>query len=152
MDASLTESWFVVVFEQKLTVELVEKSADRTLSLRGELFTPVDDNFLTAFVDRLVDERGELVGITIAPVSDAAAQLMSSVKSAPYVTSEAGAFQIWFGEAPLEKVRNTAEQAFGGQIFRSTTGVHALSIDAASLFTEGDRKCLLDLIRSEGEH
>jgi hypothetical protein len=142
MSLTLDAHWFVMIFRRELIVGLAPKTSSGALSIDGVEFASVDDNHLTAFVDRLTDRSGELVGVNISPVSDAAERLMLAVRSLPYVTSEPGAFQVWFSEAPLADACNNAEQAFGGQVFTSPTGDLALSIDAESLFTATDQERL----------
>jgi hypothetical protein len=142
MSLTSDEHWFVMIFRRALVVGLVAKASSGTFRVDGVEFASVDDNHLTAFVDRLIDRSGALVGVSISPLSDAAGRLMLAVQSLPYVTSEPGAFQVWFSEAPLADACNNAEQAFGGQVFTSPTGDLALSIDAESLFTATDQERL----------
>lgn len=142
MNIDLEDHWFVVAFRKDLVVGLVAKDSGHILEVNGLCFAAEDDNYLTAFVDRLTDQQGELVGINVSPVSDTAERLMLAVSAMPYVTVDSGALRIWFSEAPLDGVINSGEQAFGGQVFRSSTGEFALSIDAASLFTDSDKERL----------
>lgn len=145
MQIETSEHWFVLIFSRALTVGLLAKSADHGFAVDDVVFAPVEENFLSAFVDRLLDADGKLVGLNVSPTSDAAEWLVRTLRSAPYTTSGTDGLQIWFSESPIHDARNSAEQAFGGQVFRGSSGDLALSIDALSLLTDTD----LDRLRQE---
>ena len=138
MQIDLSDHWFVIIFHQELIVGMLAKDRDRSFHINGELFTAVDDNYLTAFVDRLLDAHGQIVGINVSPTSDSTERLLRDVQSARYTTLGPTGLQIWFSESPIENAINSAEQAFGGQVFASASGELALSVDAASLFSAAD--------------
>jgi hypothetical protein len=138
MAADLGEQSFVMIFRPELLIGLAPKTLSGSFRVEDVEYVSVDENHLTAFCDRVIDHENELVGINISPVSEFAERLVIGVRRAPYVTSESGAFQVWFTESPLEGVRNSGEQAFGGQVFRNPAGDLALSIDAGFLFMVAD--------------
>lgn len=144
MSLGSEEQSFVMIFRRELMIGLTPKISGGSFRAENVRFESVDGDHFTAFCDRLVDSQDQLVGVEITAISEAAKALIDTVRAASYVTVEMGALQVWFSEAPIDEARNTAEQAFGGQVFRSTTGDLALSIDADFLFVAGDEIQLLN--------
>jgi hypothetical protein len=144
MPVDLEHESFVMIFFQELVFGFVPRSIKGAFQVDSASFTAVDDNFLSAFWDRLLDARGQLVGVRVTPISGPAEQLRAGLSGVPYVTSDGEAFEVWLSEAPLADVNNNAEQAFGGQVFRSSDGRFALSVDADFLFTRADEARLMN--------
>lgn len=138
MPGDLERTSFVMIFYRELVLGFVPSSTRGAFHVDGAEFIAMDDNFLSAFWDRLLDANGQLVGVRVIPVSSAAEQLCAGLKGAPYATIDGGAFEVWLSEAPLPDAQNSGEQAFGGQVFRDGEGRFALSIEANFLFTEAD--------------
>ena len=138
MSIDLLDQSFVMIFRRDLVIGITPKAISGRFQVDGVVFASVDDNHFVAFFDRLLDVGNRLVGVCISPISEPATLLMHGVRHARYVTAEAGAFQVWFSEAPLGDAPNNGEQAFGGQVFRAATGEFALSIDADVLLSVAD--------------
>jgi hypothetical protein len=138
------EQSFVMIFRRELMVGLTPKMSGGSFQAENVRFESVDADHFTAFCDRLVDSQGQLVGVEITAISEPAKALIDTVRTASYVTAAMGALRVWFSEGPIDDASNTAEQAFGGQVFRSPTGDLALSIDADFLFVAADEIRLLN--------
>jgi hypothetical protein len=144
MSIDLGKQLLVMIFRRELFFGFLPKASGDSFQVDEVEFSSLDANHLTAFCDRLLDGQDQLVGVQITPISEPAEHLMHAVQNAPYVTAEAGGFQVWLSEAPLNDARNNAEQAFGGQVFRNAAGEFALSIDADFLLTPADESQLLN--------
>lgn len=138
MGIELNGEVFVMIFLNELVFGFVQKTIAGNFIVEDTGFSAVDDNFLSAFWDRLLDSRGELVGVRVTPVSPPAEELRDAVRGLPYVTGRGPAFDVWLTEGPIADAYNNGEQAFGGRVFRSDAGRFALSIDAGSLFISAD--------------
>jgi hypothetical protein len=135
---------FVMIFYRELHLGFVPRAMTTAFQADNSDFAAMDDNFLSAFWDRLLDASGQLVGVRVTPISAPAEQLRAELNGAPYVTFDGEAFEVWFSEAPLPDAINNGEQAFGGQVFRNQEGNFALSIQADFLFDKRDESRLED--------
>jgi hypothetical protein len=142
MPIDLEHQSFVMIFDRELILGFVPKSMKSAFQIDGAGFTAMDDNFLSAFWDRLLDAEGQLVGVRITPISAPAERVRAALNGAPYVTVDRNAFDVWFSEAPLSGATNSGEQAFGGQVFCNGEIHFALSIDADFIFTASDQAYL----------
>lgn len=97
-----------------------------------------DPDFLTAFVDRLLDGDGRVVGFYVSAVSESGAKLVNSALNAPYLRHDNGGLEVWLSEAPISGARNAGEQAFGGRVFFGSDETMAMTIDMSGLLTSDD--------------
>jgi len=86
--------------------------------------------YLEAFYDRLFDENREFVGFEITPIDDRL-ELPALTSKLNYVTIHDGGkrFRIFTGGRMRSHITSTADQAFGGRIYRNASGELALSIE-----------------------
>ena len=130
--------WLLVLFRDELSLELVEKVSSGMFRSDGIDYISPDDNFLTAFYDRLVDVSGELVGIRVHPATHIADELLGRLKARPYLDIQNGHLDLFISAVERGGVESTGDQAFGGQVFSSPDGDIAISIDINALFNSAE--------------
>jgi hypothetical protein len=124
------EQWLVVIFGDVLMIGLAPKSLSSRFTCDGVQFASIDENHLTAFFDRLLDSAQRLVGIHVTPIAESARQFFDALPAAPYLTGGRDGCDIWLSGEPIAQAQPAADQAFGGQLFRSGIGSYAMSLDA----------------------
>ena|SRR5665213_1869079 len=142
MQNATSEGWLVIVFGRVLGIGFAPKSVDDAFRVGDIVYQCSDPDFLTAFVDRLVDSEDHVVGFYVSAVSKSGHDLVAGVPPRPYLRAEEGALEVWVSEAPLTEVRNTGEQAFGGRVFHGSDSTMAMTIDMSGLLTAHDVECL----------
>ncbi len=124
------ERCLVIVFRPRLALALVSADPGREFVAGGDRFRAVSETYLTAFYDRVRDESGQLVGLEITPV-EGAEPLVASLSPFEYVqpVDEGRRARVFFAGKVRGNVSGSAEQAFGGRIYRSARGELAISLD-----------------------
>lgn len=123
------EEWLVLVLGGELSLALVPKTLTGSFRIADVEYRSPDDNFLTAFYDRLVDDAGRLIGIRVNPTTSVAEELLGSVPPQPYLHRGEGYVDIFLTVSAVPDAESTGDQAFGGQVFSSSKGDVALSLD-----------------------
>jgi hypothetical protein len=136
MDGLETESWLVLLFGHRLSLALVPKD-DLGAGFRaaGRAYRSPNEDHLTTFYDRIVDARGDLVGIRIHPARASVEGWLAGVPASPSVRNDGGVLDVWLRGAPMPDAESMGDQAFGGQVFLSDDGEVALSLDVNYLCT-----------------
>lgn len=137
MNSLVEEEWLIIVLAAELSLALVPKDEAGHFRVAGVEFRSPDDNFLTAFYDRLVDGADRLVGIRVNPTTGVAAELLGSVPPRSYLQVGEGYVDIFLGGGAVPGAESTGDQAFGGQVFSSSAGDVALSLDVNFLCASG---------------
>jgi hypothetical protein len=120
--------WLFVIFRSELALSFDVPPATRVFCLDGVEYRAPDDNYLTAFYDRIVDAAKRLVGIRIHPVVELGDALVTRVVDAPYLRSGDGFVDVFLTGSAVPDAEVIADQAFGGQIFTTSEGDLAVSI------------------------
>jgi hypothetical protein len=124
------ERCLVMVFRSRLGLALVSADPGGEFVAGGDRFRAVSETYLTAFYDRVQDQSGKLVGLEITPV-EGAEFLVASISPFEYVQplEEGRRARIFFAGRIRGNANSSAEQAFGGRVYRSTRGELAISLD-----------------------
>jgi len=124
------ERCLVMVFRPRLALAIVSADPGTEFLAGGERFRAVTETYLTAFYDRVLDQSGQLVGLEITPV-EGAEPLVASLSPFEYVqpVEEGRRARVFFAGKIRGNASSSAEQAFGGRIYRSTRGELAISLD-----------------------
>jgi len=124
------ERCLVMIFRPRLALALVPGDPGPEFVAGGDRFLTVMDTYLTAFYDRVRDESGKLVGLEITPV-EGARQVVASLSPFEYVqlVDEGRRARVFFAGTIRGNPSSSAEQAFGGRIYRSVRGELAISLD-----------------------
>jgi hypothetical protein len=125
--------WLLVLFRDELSLALVENVSSGRFRSDGIDYVSPDENFLTAFYDRLIDVSGDLVGIRVHPATHGADELFGRLKARPYLGIQNGYLDLFLSAVERGHVESTGDQAFGGQVFSSPDGDIAISLDIKAL-------------------
>ncbi len=129
MESPREAEWLYLVFGPELSLALHPSSPTGRFRLGGVEYRAPDDNYLTAFYDRLVDPADRLIGIRIHPVASAAEMLIGRLTALPYLYLGAGYIDVFLTGSAVPDAESTGDQAFGGQVFTSIGGDVAISLD-----------------------
>lgn len=135
------DRWLVLIFREKLELGWVDGESPAAFRAGESIFREISRGDLVAFYDRLVDERGEIVGIRICPVREVSG-FQARLPPASYLchTADSSCVDVYFGGEVLN-ADNTGDQAFGGRLFASSDGQLAISVDFSYL-AESERDYL----------
>ncbi len=125
--------WLVVLFREELTLAVSESTVSGRFFVDEVEYSSPDENFLTAFYDRLVDARQELGGIRIHPATDVATELLGTLQARAYLGIYEGYYDLYLSARGRRDIECMGDQAFGGQVFSSANGDIALSLDLDGL-------------------
>lgn len=121
--------WLFVIFGSELALSFDAPPSTRVFWLDGVEYRAPDDNYLTAFYDRIVDSGKRLIGIRIHPAVESGDSLVTRVVDAPYLRRGDGFVDVFMTGSAVPDAEVIADQAFGGQIFTTAEGDFAVSID-----------------------
>ena len=141
--------WLIVIFRSELALSFHVPPATRVFWLDGVEFRAPDDNYLTAFYDRIVDAVERLIGIRIHPLTELGEALLRPIVDAPYLRPGDGFVDVFLTGSAVPDAESTTDQAFGGQIFTSAEGDLAVSIDLEHFCTSPQD---LDALREAKAH
>lgn len=130
--------WLVMIFGRVLGIGFAPPSLENAFRVANVAYRCTDPDFLTAFVDRLVDDDDRLMGFYVSAVSKSGFDLVNDALHAPYLKHHDGALEVWLSEAPMSEAHNAGEQAFGGRVFLGTDNTMAMTIDASGLLSPKD--------------
>lgn len=119
-----------MIFRPRLALALVPTDPGMEFSVGETHFRAVSETYLTAFYDSVRDHTGSLVALEITPV-EGAEQLVGLLAPFEYVHSvdEGRRARVFFAPRVRGLATSSAEQAFGGRIYRSPHGQLAISLD-----------------------
>lgn len=127
--------WLFMIFRSELVLAFQTPPADGRFWLEGVEYRTPDDNYLTAFYDRLIGTADRLIGIRIHPATEIADALLGRVRATPYLHLGPGYIDVFLTGTAVPDSDTTSDQAFGGQIFTSRAGDLAVSVDLGNLCT-----------------
>ena len=129
MDDSGPIPWLVVVLRPKLTLGISPEDPGPAFLADGVRFETDSADALTGFYDRLYDLNRHFVGIQIGLLTDR--ELIDEAWAWPYIRKVTGApqIQVILSSSEPDEILMTPDQAFGGRVYRSSTGGYALSLD-----------------------
>lgn len=133
-----TDYWLVLIFGEALKIGFAANAMEDTFRVDATVYRSTDPNYLTAFVDRLIDDDGHLVGFFISPISPSCQTLVASVLPRRYLRLVGGGLEVWISEAPIDGAQNAGDQAFGGRVFAGDSEEWAMSIAAEGLLSQSD--------------
>lgn len=120
----------VMVFRPRLALAIVSADPGSEFFAGGDRFRAVSESYLTAFYDRVRDQNGQLVGLEVTPV-EGTEPLVASLSPFEYVqlVEEGRRARVFFAGKIRGNASSSADQAFGGRIYRSARGELAISLD-----------------------
>lgn len=125
--------WLFLMLGSELSLALAPPPRTGRFRVGDAEYRAPDDNYLTAFYDRLVDSDDRLVGIRIHPATEPAEELIQRVRPARYLLVGPGYIDIFLSGPAVPDAESTSDQAFGGQVFLSDRGDIAISVDVHHL-------------------
>jgi hypothetical protein len=103
----------------------------------GIQFSPPYSGELIATYDRLINEKGRLVGFQVWPTVASAPDIFDRLPDRPYLHSIPGShFNIVLNASEELDAAGAGDQSLIGQIYHSTSGELAIAIDLAGLHLE----------------
>lgn len=136
------ESWLVVLLRPSLTMALSTVEPGNEFTVDGTRYRVAYRGDIVATFDRLVDDRGHLIGIQVWPVAAYTGRFLRELPTLPYlrVGEEGSYFELHFSGAAGEDRESTGEQGLLGQIYRSDSGEYAIAAElTAILSSDADR-------------
>jgi len=135
---SESDCWLVLIFGQTLKIGFAPKAMEDSFRVDVTTYRCDDPDYLTSFVDRLLDEHGRVVGFCISPVSASGHMLAASLPPRAYLRRAGGALEVWISEAEIDNAHNAGDQAFGGRVFCGDNGEWAMTIATGDLLSQKD--------------
>jgi len=127
--ADSRDAWLLLVCRSHLGLALTTSELSGSFRVGDEVYDDltVGQDF-PVFYDRLRETSGKLVGFEVLPLVDRGV-ISTALRALHYVhvLGEGTAFQILITR-PAERVERTTDQAFGGRVFKSTSGWLALTV------------------------
>lgn len=121
--------WLFLILGSELSLALALPPRNGRFRVENAEYRAPDDNYLTAFYDRLVDSDDRLIGIRIHPATAPARELIRRVRPARYLFVGSGYIDVFLSGPAVPDAESTSDQAFGGQVLLSERGEIAISID-----------------------
>ena len=133
-----SDAWLVLIFGQTLKIGFAPKGMEDKFRVGATEYRCDDPDYLTAFVDRLLDQEERLVGFFISPVSQRGQMLVASLAPRPYLRFVWDGLEVWISEAAIDDACNAGDQAFGGRVFGADNGELAMTIATRDLLSRSD--------------
>ena len=138
-DRKEQEIWLVITLGDTLGLSLADEEPGTVLRVDGTVYRSAAST-IQAFFDRLIDSRGILVGIRVAPVHKEGDHAFAGLRPRAYLrrSRDEHWIDVFFAASTRQDAESAGDQAFGGRIYQNDLGAVAISLDLRYLASSPD--------------